>query len=76
MTTVTLMHAPKVNKGSHLHFEASQEKYITVFPRSNATATNFILLLKLAATIRGRRLLEDGDYSRMATKIITAYMII
>ena len=29
MTTVTLTHAPRVNKGSKLHFEASQEKYIT-----------------------------------------------
>ena len=33
----------------------------TVFPRSNAAATNCFLLLKLAAIIRGRRLLEGGD---------------
>ena len=35
--------------------------HTTVFPRSNAAATNFFLPLKLAAIIRGRRLLEGGD---------------
>ena len=33
----------------------------TVFPRSNAVATNLFLLLKLAAIIRGWRLLEGND---------------
>ena len=35
--------------------------YTTVFPRSNTAATNFFHLLKLAAIIRGQRLLEGGD---------------
>ena len=33
----------------------------TVFPRFNAAATNFFPSAELAATIRGRRLLEGGD---------------
>jgi len=33
----------------------------TVFPRSNTAATNFFLLLKLAAIIQGQRLLKGGD---------------
>ena len=32
----------------------------TVFPRSDAVATNFLISLEPAATIPGRRLLEDG----------------
>ena len=36
----------------------------TVFPRSNAAATNFFPSAE-----------TSGDYSRAATKIITAYMI-
>ena len=33
----------------------------TVFPWSNAAATNFFLLLKLAAITQGRQLLEGGN---------------
>jgi hypothetical protein len=43
----------------------------TVFPRC-AAATNFFARLKLAVTIRGRRLLEGGDKNVHSS--ITAYM--
>ena len=42
----------------------------TVFPRSDAAATINFPLLALAATIRGRRLLEGGVYSRAASIIL------
>jgi hypothetical protein len=44
----------------------------TVYPRSDAAATNFFAWLKLAGTIRGRRLLEGGD--KNVHRSITAYM--
>ena len=40
--------------------EAARVKKHTVFPRSDAAATINFPLLALAATIRGRRLLEGG----------------
>ena len=43
--------------------ESTATKPSTVFPRSDAVATIYFVLQVLAATIRGRRLLEGGVYN-------------
>ena len=49
---------------------------ITVFPRSDAAATINFPLLALAATIRGRRLLEGGvNYTLVFSSINFDYVM-